>query len=39
VQTEHRGLLFMLGTILHEEQFGPPVLAPTGLRLVRRDEG
>ncbi len=37
VQTEHRGLLFVLATILHEAQFGPPSPAPTGLRLVRRD--
>ncbi len=37
VQTEHRGLLFVLAEILHKEQFGPPSPAPTGLRLVRRD--
>jgi hypothetical protein len=30
-------LLFVLGTILHEEQFGPPSSAPTGLRLVARN--
>ncbi len=38
VQTEHRGLLFVLAAILHTEQVGPPPPAPTGLRLVRRDE-
>ncbi len=37
VQTEHRGLRFVLATLLHEEQFGPPSPAPTGLRLVRRE--
>ena len=37
VETEHRGLRFVLATILHEARFGPPAPAPTGLRLVRRD--
>jgi len=37
VETEHRGLRFVLATILHEAQFGPPAPAPTGLHLVRRD--
>ncbi|MHB8648276.1 MAG: hypothetical protein ACYDAR_21050, partial [Thermomicrobiales bacterium] len=35
VQTEHRGLLFVLAEILRKEQCGPPSPAPTGLRLVR----
>ncbi len=37
VETEHRGLRFVLATILHEAQVGSPSPAPTGLRLVRRD--
>ncbi len=37
VETEHRGLRFVLATILHEAQVGRPAPAPTGLRLVRRD--
>lgn len=37
VETEHRGLRFVLATILHEARFGPPSPAPTGLHLVRRD--
>ncbi len=36
-ETEHRGLCFVLATILHEAQVGSPSLAPTGLRLVRHD--
>jgi hypothetical protein len=39
VQTEHRGLLLVLATILHEAQFGPPSPPPTGLHLVKRSEG
>jgi len=38
VQTEHRGLLFVLAEILHKEQCGPPSPALTGLRLVRRSD-
>jgi len=37
VETEHRGLRFVLATILHEAQFGPPSPASTGLRLVGHD--
>ncbi len=37
VQTEHRGLLFVLATILHEAQFGPPTPVPNGPRLMPRD--
>lgn len=37
VETEHRGLRFVLATILHEAQCGSPAPAPTGLHLVRHD--
>lgn len=37
VETEHRGLRFVLATILHEAQFGPMPPEPTGPRLVKRD--
>ncbi|MHB8645473.1 MAG: hypothetical protein ACYDAR_06770 [Thermomicrobiales bacterium] len=37
VQTEHRGLRFVLAAILHEAQFGPMPPVPNGPRLVPRD--
>jgi len=40
IQRQHHDLILTLAAILHEAQFGPPVPAPTGLRLIKikRDE-
>jgi hypothetical protein len=39
IERQHHDLIMTLAAILHEAQFGPPSLPPTGPRLVRRSDG